>query len=212
MREAVVVASKRTGLAKSYRGSFNNTRPDDFCAHVLSAALDQVPKLDKAEIEDVICGCGFPEGAQGMNVARIATLRAGFPETVAATTVNRFCSSGLQAIAMAAHQIIAEGATAAIGAGTESITMGQGKANADGMINMALMETWPGVYMGMGETAEVVAERYNISREDQDAFALRSQQRTAAAQEAGLFADEIVPMTVQWAKRTRKAMSRWSRP
>ena len=201
MQEAVVVASKRTGLAKSYRGSFNNTRPDAFCSHVLDAAMAQVPALDKSEIEDVVVGCGFPEGAQGMNVARVATLGAGFPETVAATTVNRFCSSGLQAIAMAAHHITVEGATAAIGAGTESITMGQGKMNADGLVNPEVFEAWPGVYMGMGETAELVADKYKISREDQDAFALRSQQRTAAAQEAGTFAAEIVPMTVQWARK-----------
>ncbi len=204
MREAVIVANKRTGLAKSYRGSFNNTRPDDFCSHALEAAMAQVPALDKAEIEDVIVGCGFPEGSQGMNMARIATLGAGFPKTVAATTVNRFCSSGLQAVAMAAHQIVAEGAQAAIGAGAESITMGQGKMNADGLLNPRVMEMWPGVYMGMGETAEVVAERYGISREDQDAFALRSQQRMAAAVEKGLLDDEIVPMEAKWARKDKE--------
>ncbi|RMF18868.1 MAG: acetyl-CoA C-acyltransferase, partial [Deltaproteobacteria bacterium] len=120
MREAVVVSSVRTGLAKSYRGSFNMTRPDDMCSHVLDAAMQRIPAVDKAEVEDVIIGCGFPEGAQGMNVARVATLGAGFPETVAATTVNRFCSSGLQAIAMAAHQIVMEGAVVDIAAATES--------------------------------------------------------------------------------------------
>ncbi|HYB98441.1 MAG TPA: thiolase family protein [Candidatus Limnocylindrales bacterium] len=200
MREAVIVASKRTGLAKSYRGSFNATRPDEMASHVIKAALEQVPQLDAKEVEDVILGCGFPEGAQGMNVARIAALGAGMPETVAATTVNRFCSSGLQAIAMAAHQI-QEGADAAIGGGVESITMGQGKMNADGIVSGRVMEMWPGVYMGMGETAEVVAERYNISREDQDAFALRSQQRTAAAQQNGIFKDEIVPMATRFARK-----------
>ncbi len=204
MKEAVVVASKRTGLAKSYRGSFNNTRPDDLCSHAINAAMDQVPNLDRAEVEDVIVGCGFPEGAQGMNVARVAALNAGMPETVAATTVNRFCSSGLQAIAMAAHQIVAEGATAAIGAGTESIGMGQAKMNSDGLFNEKLFEQWPGVYMGMGETAEVVAERYGISREEQDAFALRSQLRTAAAQESGIFAEEIAPLTATWAKKNKE--------
>jgi acetyl-CoA acetyltransferase family protein len=198
MREAVVVANKRTGLAKSYRGSFNSTRPDDLASHALDAAMKQVPQLDRAEVEDVIAGCGFPEGAQGMNVARVAALGAGFPETVAATTVNRFCSSGLQAVAMAAHHIIAEGADAAIGCGVESITYGQGKMNANDIFNPKVGEKWPGVYMGMGETAEVVAERYNISREDQDAFALRSQQRVAAAQEKGLFDIEIAPITVKY--------------
>lgn len=203
MKEAVVVASKRTALAKSRRGSFNITRPDDLCAHALDAAMKQVPNLDRAEVEDIIVGCGFPEGAQGMNTARVATLRAGFPETVAATTVNRFCSSGLQAIAQAAHQIVAEGATAAIGAGTESITMGQDKMNMNDLANPKVMEDWPGVYMGMGLTAEVVASKYGISREDQDAFGLRSQQRTAAAQENGIFDEEIAPMTVTWAKKDK---------
>jgi acetyl-CoA acetyltransferase family protein len=201
MKEAVIVASKRTGLAKSYRGSFNATRPDEMASHAIKAALEQVPNLDPKEIEDCILGCGFPEGAQGMNVARVAALGAGLPEVVAATTVNRFCSSGLQAIAMAAHQIVNEGASAAIGGGVESITMGQGKMNADGIVSQSVFDAWPGVYMGMGETAEVVAERYNISREDQDKFALRSQQRTAAAQENGIFNDEIAPMQVKFAKK-----------
>jgi acetyl-CoA acetyltransferase family protein len=201
MREAVIVASKRTGLAKSYRGSFNATRPDEMASHAIKAALEQVPQLDAKEIEDCILGCGFPEGAQGMNVARVAALGAGLPEVVAATTVNRFCSSGLQAIAMAAHQIVGEGASAAIGGGVESITMGQGKMNADGIVSPSVFDAWPGVYMGMGETAEVVAERYNVSREDQDKFALRSQQRTAAAQENGIFNDEIAPMQVKFAKK-----------
>lgn len=201
MREAVIVASKRTGMAKSYRGSFNATRPDAMASHCIKAALEQVPQLDPKEIEDAIFGCGFPEGAQGMNVARVAVLGAGLPETVAATTVNRFCSSGLQAIAMAAHQIVSEGAEAAIGGGVESITLGQGKMNADGIVSNDVMEAWPGIYMGMGETAEVVAERYNISREDQDKYALLSQQRTAAAQEKGLFADEIAPMATKWARK-----------
>ncbi|MFT5039296.1 MAG: acetyl-CoA acetyltransferase family protein [Hyphomicrobiaceae bacterium] len=198
MREAVVVANKRTGMAKSYRGSFNSTRPDDLASHALDAAMKQVPALDRAEVEDVIAGCGFPEASQGMNVARVATLGAGFPSSVAATTVNRFCSSGLQAVAMAAHHIIAEGATAAIGCGLESITYGQAKMNPTDLLNPKVAEMWPGVYMGMGETAEVVAERYNISREEQDAFALRSQLRTAAAQENGIFDIEIAPMKVTY--------------
>mgnify|MGYP001199336651 CR=1 FL=1 len=203
MKEAVVVSSVRTGLAKSYRGGFNNTRPDDTCSLVIDEALKRVPALERSEVEDVVIGCGFPEGPQGMNVARVAALGAGLPETVAATTVNRFCSSGLQAIAMAAHHIIAEGAQAAIGGGTESITMGQGQMNVNGMINDNLQKKWPGVYMGMGETAEVVAERYGVSRQDQDEFGLRSQQRYAAAVDNGYLADEIVPMEVKWAKKDR---------
>ena len=150
MKEAVVVSSVRTGLAKSYRGSFNATRPDDLLSHVLDAAMKNVPNLDRSEVEDVVAGCGFPEGAQGMNVARIALLGAGFPETVAGTTVNRFCSSGLQAIAMAAHHIIAEGADAAVGAGVESITMGEGKTNPADIVNARVNDMWPGVYYPMG--------------------------------------------------------------
>src|SRR6478609_3364898 len=122
MREAVVVAAARTPLAKSFRGSFNLTRPDDLAAHCLQAALKKVPALDPAELEDVILGCGYPQGTQGQNVARVASIRAGLPVVIAGTTVNRFCSSGLQAVAMAAHEIINEGATAVIGGGVESIT------------------------------------------------------------------------------------------
>jgi acetyl-CoA acyltransferase len=200
MREAVVVESVRTGLAKSYRGSFNATRPDDLLSHVLAGAMDRIG-VDKAEVEDVIAGCGFPEGPQGMNVARIAVLGAGFPETTAGATINRFCSSGLQAVAIAAHHIIAEGVDCAIGGGVESITMGEGQANSNGVISDKVNQMWPGVYYGMGQTAEVVAERYKVSREDQDAFGLRSQQRYAAAQEAGLMAEEILPMSVKWARK-----------
>jgi len=201
MKEAVVVSSVRTGLAKSYRGSFNATRPDDLLSHVLDAAMKNVSNLDRSEVEDVVAGCGFPEGAQGMNVARIAALGAGFPETVAGTTVNRFCSSGLQAIAMAAHHIIAEGADAAVGAGVESITMGEGKTNPADIVNARVNDMWPGVYYPMGQTAEIVAEKYSVSRADQDAFGVRSQELYAKAVEAGTIADEIVPMTVQWAKK-----------
>lgn len=201
MREAVVVSSVRTGMAKSYRGSFNATRPDDLLIHVLDAAMKRVPNLAKAEIEDVIAGCGFPEGAQGMNVARIALLGAGFPETVAGTTVNRFCSSGLQAIAMAAHQIVCDGAEAAIGAGVESITMGEGKVNPADILNPRVHDMWPGVYMAMGQTAEIVAERYGISREAQDDFGLRSQQLYAKAVTEGTIPDEIVPLAVKYAKK-----------
>jgi acetyl-CoA C-acetyltransferase len=129
-----------------------------------------------------------------MNVARVAALGAGLPETIAATTVNRFCSSGLQAIAMAAHQIMQEGANAAIGAGTESISMVQGQQNMNNLVNDKVREMWPGIYMGMGQTAEVVAERYKISREDQDKYSLLSKQRTAAAQRDGKFKNDIIPM------------------
>jgi acetyl-CoA acetyltransferase family protein len=200
MREAVIVASARTPLGKSFRGSLNATRPDDMASTAIKGALAQVPQLPVQEIEDIICGCGLPEGPSGLNVARVAALGAGLPETIAATTVNRFCSSGLQAIAMAAHQIIHEGASAAIGAGTESISMVQGQQNMNNLVNPRVQEAWPGIYMGMGETAEIVAERYKISREDQDRYALLSQQRTAAAQREGKLRDCIIPM------RARKAV------
>ena len=190
MREAVVVVSSRTPLAKSFRGSFNLTRPDDLAAHCIRDVLGKVPQLDPQEIEDVILGCGQPHGAQGHNIARVAALRAGLPASVAGTTVNRFCSSGLQAIAMAAHHIMNDGAEAAIGGGIESITMMQ----RDNSPNPWVKEKKPGLYMVMGDTAEVVAKRYKISREAQDRYALSSQQRTARAQQEGFFKEEMAPM------------------
>jgi acetyl-CoA acyltransferase len=197
MREAVIVASRRTPLAKSFRGSFNLTRPDDQLAHAIQAALADAPQLDAAEIDDVIIGCGLPEGPQGHNVGRIATLLAGLPSSVAATTVNRFCSSGLQAIAMAAEHVLVNGADVVMAGGVESITMVQNdKMRLADLVNSKLQAKWPGVYMGMGETAEVVAERYGITREDQDAYALLSQQRTAAWQKNGWDRECIAPMVV----------------
>jgi acetyl-CoA acyltransferase len=194
MREAVVVACSRTPLAKSFRGSLNLTRPDDMLAHCLKHVLAKVPQLDTVEIEDIIIGCGSPEGVQGMNVARVAAMRAELPESIAATTVNRFCSSGLQATAMAAHQIIHEGAEVAIGGGVESITM---TADMKTIPNPWVHEHQPGIYMVMGDTAEVVAKRYNISRQAQDEYALSSQQRTARAQSEGRFDDELAAIQVR---------------
>ncbi|HMC30585.1 MAG TPA: thiolase family protein [Candidatus Angelobacter sp.] len=192
MREAVVVTSSRTALAKSFRGSFNLTRPDDLAAHCIQDVLRKTPKLDPNEIEDVILGCGQPHGTQGHNVARVAAMLAGLPASVAGLTVNRFCSSGLQAIALAAHQIVHEGVDAAIGGGVESITM----AVRDSSPNPRLQEKMPGIYMVMGETAEVVAKRYKVSRQVQDEYSLLSQQRTARAQEEGFFEKEIAPIKV----------------
>jgi acetyl-CoA acetyltransferase family protein len=190
MREAVVVASSRTALAKSHRGSFSTTRPEDLAAHCIQDVLRKVPQLASAEIEDVILGCAMPHGPQGSNVARVASVLAGLPVSVAATTVNRFCSSGLQAIAMAAHQIINEGADAAIGGGVESISM----TPRDTDPHPVIQERKPGIYMVMGATAEVVAKRYDISRQAQDEYALLSQQRTARAQREGFFDGEIAPL------------------
>jgi len=201
MREAVIVASSRTALAKSFRGSFNMTRPDDLAAHCIQDVLRKTPQLDPALIEDVVLGCGQPHGSQGHNVARIAAMNAGLPTSVAAMTINRFCSSGLQAIAIAAHQIVNEGVDAAIGGGVESITL----APRDNDPNPSLKERMPGLYMVMGDTAEVVAKRYKVSRQSQDEYSLLSQQRTARAQAEGFFAGEIAPMKVTRAILDKKS-------
>jgi acetyl-CoA acyltransferase len=190
MREAVIVASSRTALAKSFRGSFNLTRPEELAAHCIADVLRKTPQLDPSEIEDVILGCGQPHGPQGHNIGRVAALLADLPTSVGGVTVNRFCSSGLQAIALAAYQIVNGGADAAIGGGVESITMTP--RNDDP--NPSLLEKMPGVYMAMGETAEVVAKRYKINRQVQDEYSLLSQQRTARAQQKGFLQDEIAPL------------------
>ncbi len=196
-REVVIVDSVRTGLTKAHRGSFNRTEPVDYLAHTLRELVGRVPNLDPMEIADVITGCGMPEGCQGMNMSRIAAMAAGFPKEIPATTVNRFCSSGSQAVMMAAHAILHEGAEVAIGAGCETITMMQdGTQNTHRMVNATAKERFPGLYYPMGVTAEIVAERYGISREDQDAYALQSQQRYAVAAEKGWVREEIVPMKV----------------
>ncbi len=207
-REAVIVQSLRTGLTKAHRGSFNNTEPVDYTAHCLRESVASVPNLDPAEIEDVIIGTGHPEGCMGMNMGRIAAMSAGFPKEVAGTTVNRFCSSGSQAVMMAAHSIVNEGAEVAIGAGVETISMMQdGTQNTNRLVSASARERFPGLYFPMGITAEIVAERYGISREDQDLYALQSQQRYAAAAEAGQVAEEIAPMKV-----TRKVMKKGEDP
>src|SRR2546429_5496512 len=158
MREAVIVASSRTPLAKSFRGSFNLTRPDDFAAHCIKDVLGKVPQLDPTEVEDVILGCGQPHGPQGHNIARVAAVRARLPGSVGGPTANRFCSSGLQAVAIAANYIINNGADVVIGGGVESITMAQ----RDSSPNPRGKGDHPGGYMVMGDTAEVVAKRYKI--------------------------------------------------
>jgi acetyl-CoA acetyltransferase family protein len=201
VREAVIVSSARTPLAKSHRGSFNITRPDDLAAHCIVEALKKVPALDPATIEEVILGCGQPHGPQGHNVARVAALRAGLPVTTAGVTVNRFCNSGLQAIVQAAHMIINEGIDAAIGGGVESITMMQ----RDNSPNPVVKDQHPGLYMVMGETAEVVARRYNVSRQAQDEYSVISQQRVAKAQQDGFFTGEIAPITVTRAILDKKS-------
>ncbi|HEX2689670.1 MAG TPA: thiolase family protein [Kofleriaceae bacterium] len=200
MREAVIVASSRTPLAKSHRGSFNITRPDDLAAHAIRHAIAKVPRLDPGEVEEVILGCGQPHGPAGHNIARVAALRAGLPTSVAGLTVNRFCNSGLQSIVQAAHMVILEGVEAIIGGGVESITLMQRDASP----NPWVVEHHPGVYMTMGDTAEVVAKRYNVSRAAQDEVSLVSQQRTARAQREGWFKDELAPMQVRRAVLDKK--------
>ena len=194
MKTAVIVDSVRTGLAKSHRGGFNMTRPDDMLAHIINGMLDRNPNLPPEMVEDVIMGCGNPEGAMGHNIGRNAAVLSNLPLTVGGTTVNRYCSSGLQSIPMAASQIMAGCYDTVIAGGVEQITMLSGKQNMDGFVNEKLAESHPGIYHPMGITAECVANRYNVSRETQDEIAFESQTRTAAAQEAGKFVDEIIPM------------------
>jgi len=197
MRDAVIVASKRTALAKGYRGSLNQTRPDDLAAHAIRSALSDVPEIADADVEDVILGCGLPEGPSGQNVGRIAALRAGLPSSVPGVTVNRFCSSGLNTIAMASHRVIVGEVDAIVAGGVESITTVQNASfRSIDLYNEPLMKDWPGIYLSMGETAEVVAKRYGITREAQDAYALMSQQRTGGAQAQGWYAEDIAPMKV----------------
>jgi acetyl-CoA acyltransferase len=193
MKEAVLVSAVRTPVGKAPNGALRHTRPDELGAIVIREALARAPGVDAAEIDDVILGCAMPEAEQGLNVARIASLRAGLPTSASAITVNRFCSSGLQAIAFAAERIMAGSATAVIAGGTESmslIPMGGNKVSP----NPSLVETYPDVYLSTGLVAENHARESSISREEQDAFALRSHQRAVAAIDAGRFTDEVVPV------------------
>ncbi|WP_299872581.1 acetyl-CoA C-acyltransferase [uncultured Sulfitobacter sp.] len=191
MKQAVLVSSARTGLAKSFRGSFNMTHGAAMGGHAVEHAVARAG-LDPSQIEDVVMGCATPEGATGGNIARQIALRAGLPVTASGVTVNRFCSSGLQTIAMAANAITQEGAGPMVAGGVESISMVQ--PHAKSVKDAWLEEHKPDIYMTMIETADVVAERYGLSREYQDEYSLRSQLRMAAAQEAGKFDEEIVPM------------------
>jgi acetyl-CoA acyltransferase len=197
MKTAVIVDSVRTGLAKSHRGGFNITRADDMLAHIINGMLDRNPNLDPAMVEDIIMGCGNPEGPMGHNIGRNAAVLSNLPMTTGGTTVNRYCSSGLQTISMAASQIMAGCYDTIIAGGVEQITMLSGNNNMHEFVNPKLAEEHPGIYYPMGMTAETVAKRYNVSREAQDEIAFESQKRTAAAQEAGKFTDEIIPMATK---------------
>lgn len=197
MKNVVIIDSVRTGLAKSHRGGFNITRADDMVAHLIDAIMERNPKVDPALVEDLILGCGNPEGAQGHNIARNAAVLSKLPIETGGTTINRYCSSGLNSIAMACNQVASGHSDCMIAGGVESIStvMGEAGLNMNMYVNDKLAAEMPGIYMAMGHTAETVAKRYNVSREAQDEIALASQQRTAAAQEAGYYDDEIVPMT-----------------
>ncbi|MDG5499995.1 acetyl-CoA C-acyltransferase [Marinobacter sp. BGYM27] len=193
MSDAVIVSTARTGLGKSYRGALNNTHSVDLAAHVIQHAVER-GGIDPAIVEDVILGATFHEGAQGKNMARLAAIRAGLPVTTAGMSINRFCSSGLQAISLAAQRVLSEKVPAMVAGGVESISLVQNdKINQFRATNEWLMKHKPELYMSMIETADIVARRYGVSREAQDEYSLISQQRTAAAQEAGKFDDEIVP-------------------
>ena len=194
MREVVIVDSVRTGLAKSFRGGFNQTRADDMTAHIIDALIDRNPGVDPQIVEDVILGCGYPEGAQGNNIARTSAVLSKLPIQTGGTTVNRYCSSGLQTIAMAATQIQSGFTDCVIAGGVESISTSHGHINTYMFENEKIAKEVPGIYHAMGTTAETVAKRYNISRKNQDEYALSSQLRCAEAQNQGLFDDEIIPM------------------
>jgi acetyl-CoA acyltransferase len=195
MNEAVIVAALRTAVGKAPRGALRTTRPDDMAAEVIAALMKKTPALKPEELDDVILGCAAPEAESGTNVARIASLRAGLPSSVPAVTVNRFCSSGSQTIAMAAERIMAGMAQQIIAGGTESMSLVRG--NGRFRPNPHLVDHHPEVYLNMGLTAENVARKYKISREDADAFSFRSHQKAIAAQKDGKFADDgIVPLHV----------------
>jgi acetyl-CoA acyltransferase len=195
MREVVIVSAVRTPVGKAYKGTLRATRPDDLAAYAIMGALKRVPQLDTREIDDVVIGCAMPEAEQGMNVARIAALRAGLPVETSAMTVNRFCSSGLQAIAIGANAIACNQAEVVIAGGTESMTMipmGGNKVSA----NPSLVQNYPDAYLSMGLTAERLATRFGITREQADEFSYQSHQKALKAIAEGKFEDEIVPVPV----------------
>ncbi len=200
MRDVVVIDSVRTGLAKSFRGSFNLTRSDDMLAHCIDALLDRNPKLAADEVEDVVVGAASHAGEQDGNLARLAVVLSKLPITTAGVTINRFCSSGLQSIAIAANQIASGQTEVAIAGGVDSISMRTRQDPGKAEMNKTLVEEKPDIFMAMGNTAEVVARRYQVTREMQDEYALQSQQRYAEAQQAGRIGEEIVPMAATMKK------------
>src|SRR6266542_4427144 len=194
MAEAVIVSTARTPIGRAYRGAFNNTHGAVLGGHVIAHAVQRA-RLEPGEVEDVIFGCALPEGATGQNIARQAALRAGLPVTTGGVTVNRFCSSGMQAIAMAAHRVIVDRVPVLVAGGVESVSLVQNEHfNTHRLQEAWILEHKPELYLPMIDTAEIVARRYDLTREAQDAYALVSQQRTAAGQQAGRFTAEIVPL------------------
>ncbi len=199
MKEVWIVAAARTAIGRAKRGTLVNTRPDDMAAVVMNEVIARAPGVEKADIEDVVLGCSFPEHTQGMNFARVAVMRAGFPYTVPGQTINRFCSSGLQAISIGSQQILTGMCDVVIAGGAESMS----QVPMTGYYfapNPTLADEFPEMYMGMGLTAENVADKYKVSREDQDAFGYKSNQKALAANASGRFKDEIVPLSIKTAQ------------
>src|ERR1700741_2703169 len=213
MKEAVIASSVRTAVGKAYKGTLHATRPDDLAAIAINRAIARVPGLDPKEIEDVVLGCAMPEAEQGMNMARIASLRAGLPVEASAMTINRFCSSGLQAIAIAAERIMAGHGEVAVAGGAESMSMVPMGGNKLAP-NPWLMDNYPDAYLGMGLTAENLAKKYGITREQSDEFSFASHQKALAAIAAGKFKDEIVPVDVSYSvlEATANGSPNGSRP
>jgi acetyl-CoA C-acetyltransferase len=211
MADAVIVSTARTPIGRAFRGAFNMTYGATLTGHVIKHAVERA-KLEPGEIEDVVIGCGFPEGTTGNNIARQAALRAGLPVTVAGETVNRFCSSGLMAVSIAAQRVMVDGVPAMVAGGVESISLVQNTANTSHHHDEWLAQHKPDVWMPMIDTAEVVSRRYQVTREKQDQFALLSQQRTAAAQKAGRFEAEIVPLPSIKQMSDKESGRTWTEP
>ncbi len=201
-KQAVIVSTARTPIGKAFRGAFNLTHGADLLGHAIKNAIDRAG-IEPGAVEDVITGCGLPEGSTGNNVARVAALRAGCPVTTSGTTINRYCSSGLQAVSVAAQRILVDNVPVMVASGVESISRVQGTLNLNEYVNPWVQEHKPEIYMGMGDTAEVVAERYSVSRQSQDEYAVSSQDRTAAAIASGALAEEIAPMHVTMQKKDK---------
>lgn len=201
-RQAVIVSTARTAIGKAFRGAFNLTHGADMLGHAIQHAIAR-SGIDPGQVEDVVAGCGLPEGSTGNNIARVAAIRAGCPVTTSGTTINRYCSSGLQAVSVAAQRIVVDNVPVMVACGVESISRVQSSLNLNEYVNPWVQQHKPEIYMGMGDTAEVVAERYKVTRQSQDEYAAQSQARTAAAIESGALAEEIAPMHVTMERKDK---------